>query len=264
MAAAKVVRVEDVEEGLHDLDPSSRDHLLSSDGYDGSMERKSTTESANKGVYTGQSFFSPQSLCLCLLLYLSFCLSVWLSVCFSLSVCLSVCLSLSLFVLFLSLFFLLFPCSPSLSVLFLSCFLSWCLHVLILHNDLLLFAVLLLLLSFFPSVFLSFWSMLWVTFNWHYSQTIQLKVFIHAMLTGTIDFWYLVPLSLTLTLLQGHKASTKQNLLASCSHTLFNWSGWNRIPCGSNSSWTFLYYFWMRFIETREITAGLLTVSKKL
>ena len=40
------------------------------------------------------------------------------------------------------------------------------------------------------------------------------------------------------------KGQHKQNLLASFSCTLFNWSGWNFICCWSNSSWTLWYYFW--------------------
>ena len=40
--------------------------------------------------------------------------------------------------------------------------------------------------------------------------------------------------------------------------TLLNWSGWR------NSSRTFWYYFWVRFSETREVTAILWTLSKLL
>ena len=45
--------------------------------------------------------------------------------------------------------------------------------------------------------------------------------------------------------------------------TLFNQSGWNWIWCWSNSSRTSNYYFWVIFIETREISAVLLTVKIK-
>ena len=43
---------------------------------------------------------------------------------------------------------------------------------------------------------------------------------ISVMLIGTIDFYHLIPLSLTLTLPGGHKVSAKQNLLASYSRTV--------------------------------------------
>ena len=46
------------------------------------------------------------------------------------------------------------------------------------------------------------------------------KLFIPAMLRGTIDFFHFVPLSLTLTLPGGRKFSAKRNILASFSHTL--------------------------------------------
>ena len=45
--------------------------------------------------------------------------------------------------------------------------------------------------------------------------------FIPAMLTGTINFYHFIPLSLTLTLPEGHKVSAKQNLLASFSPTFY-------------------------------------------
>ena len=54
---------------------------------------------------------------------------------------------------------------------------------------------------------------------------------------GTIDFYHLKPLSLTLTLDGNYKLSTKQNHLASFSRTLFN--KWNEIWLWwSSSSWT--------------------------
>ena len=46
--------------------------------------------------------------------------------------------------------------------------------------------------------------------------------FILAMHIGTIDFYHFIPLSLTLTLPEGHKVSVEQNFLASNSGTLFN------------------------------------------
>ena len=38
---------------------------------------------------------------------------------------------------------------------------------------------------------------------------------------GTVDFYLFIPLSVTLTLAEGHKVSTKQNLLALFSRKLF-------------------------------------------
>ena len=52
----------------------------------------------------------------------------------------------------------------------------------------------------------------------------NLFFFIPAMLIGTIDCYYFILLSLTMTLPWSHKVSTKQNLLASFSPTFFIWS----------------------------------------
>ena len=49
--------------------------------------------------------------------------------------------------------------------------------------------------------------------------------FIHkwpVMFVGTIDFYHFIPLSMTLILTGGRKVGSKQNLLASFSHTLFS------------------------------------------
>ena len=62
----------------------------------------------------------------------------------------------------------------------------------------------------------------------------------------------------------GHKVSTKQNLLASFSYTLFNWSGWNLTLCWSSVSQTCWFYFWVRLSETRDKVADLLTTSPKI
>ena len=43
-------------------------------------------------------------------------------------------------------------------------------------------------------------------------QTVHPDFVIPAMLIGTFDFYYFIPLSLTLTLYEGRKVSTKQNL----------------------------------------------------
>ena len=77
------------------------------------------------------------------------------------------------------------------------------------------------------------------------------------MLIGTTDFYHSV------TLAAGHKVSAKRSLLASSSYILFKWSRWNLMWCWSNSSWTPWHYCWVRFTQTREITAGLLTAWKK-
>ena len=83
------------------------------------------------------------------------------------------------------------------------------------------------------------------------------------MLIGTTDFYHCIPLSLTLILPGGHKVSAKQNLLASFSPTFFSLSGWNVLWWWSNSSRTAWENFWVGFVETREITAVLLTASQK-
>ena len=81
----------------------------------------------------------------------------------------------------------------------------------------------------------------------HCMQTFRPKFCIPAMLKGTIDFNHFIPLSLTSTLVRGHKVSAKQYLLVSF-FTLFppligmKFDGW-----WSNSSWTSWHNFWMRF-----------------
>ena len=55
----------------------------------------------------------------------------------------------------------------------------------------------------------------------YYMQTFQPTFFVPAMLIGTIYFYHVRLLSLTLTLPGGHNVSAKQNLLASFSPTLF-------------------------------------------
>ena len=55
------------------------------------------------------------------------------------------------------------------------------------------------------------------------------------------DFNHLMLFSVTWILGWGHKVSTKQNLLALFSFTLFNWSGWNLTWCWSSGpvqSWS--------------------------
>ena len=49
--------------------------------------------------------------------------------------------------------------------------------------------------------------------------------------------FHFIPLSLTVTLHGGYKVSTKQNLLASFSHTLFIRSGWNLMWLWNNLTW---------------------------
>ena len=60
---------------------------------------------------------------------------------------------------------------------------------------------------------------------------------ISGMLIGNNDLYHFIPYSVTLMLAGDHKVGGKQNLLASFSCTLFNWSGWNLMWCWSNSSW---------------------------
>ena len=67
----------------------------------------------------------------------------------------------------------------------------------------------------------------------HYAQAVQPTLFIPAMLIGIIDFYHFIPLSLTLTLPEGHKVSTKQNLLL---HFLSHFSSdWDEIWCGDGA-----------------------------
>ena len=84
------------------------------------------------------------------------------------------------------------------------------------------------------------------------------------MLVCAVDFYHFIPLSLTWTLSWFHMVSTKQNLLASFSCTVFIWSGWNLMSWWSNSSWKSWEYFWVRCVQTKEIIAVLLTASKNL
>ena len=59
------------------------------------------------------------------------------------------------------------------------------------------------------------------------------------------------------------RVSAKQNLLASCSPTLFGWSGWKLMWWWSNSRWTSGDFLGVRFIQTKEITAVLQTALKE-
>ena len=80
--------------------------------------------------------------------------------------------------------------------------------------------------------------------------------FRHAMLVDTIDFSHSIPLSLILTLAGGHKVSTKQNLLASLSHTLFNSSAWNVIVCWSKSSCTSCFCYRLVGLAVKASASG--------
>ena len=71
------------------------------------------------------------------------------------------------------------------------------------------------------------------------------------MLIGTIDFYYLKPHSLTLTLFGGHKVSANEDLFASFSRTLFFltdqdeiWYGFEAIPV-EHPNTTFMWD-WMK------------------
>ena len=70
-----------------------------------------------------------------------------------------------------------------------------------------------------------------------------------APLTSTIFFTAFTDIDAA----WGFQVSAKQNLLTSFSRTLFIWSGWNWMRWWSSSSWTSWDYFWIRFIEMREI-----------
>ena len=90
----------------------------------------------------------------------------------------------------------------------------------------------------------------------HHTQTVQPSFYIPTMLIGTIDFNHFIPLSLTLTLPGGHMISAKENLLAVFSPTLFICWGWNLMLWWSNWSWRSWDCFWIRFVETKGITAS--------
>ena len=62
----------------------------------------------------------------------------------------------------------------------------------------------------------------------------------------------------------GSQGQRKAKPIGFILRNLFIWSGWKLMWCLSNSSWTSWDYLWLRFIETRGITAVLLTVSKDL
>ena len=53
-------------------------------------------------------------------------------------------------------------------------------------------------------------------------QTFQPHFVIPTMLIGTLDFYHITLLLVTMTLVGDHKASPKQNLLASFSHRHFS------------------------------------------
>ena len=99
---------------------------------------------------------------------------------------------------------------------------------------------------------------------WHCIQTVPPAFVIPVILIGAVDFYHFIPLSLTLTLPGGHTVCENWNLLASFSPKLFIWLGWNSMWWWSSSSWTSWYYFWIKVIETREITAVLLPTSTNL
>ena len=49
----------------------------------------------------------------------------------------------------------------------------------------------------------------------HYLKTFQPHFFTLALVIGTVNFYHFIPLSMTLTLVGGHKISAEQNLLVS-------------------------------------------------
>ena len=122
----------------------------------------------------------------------------------------------------------------------------------------------------------------------HYMQTFQPDVCTPAMLIGTVDYYYFIPLSLTLSLLGGHKVNAMRNILASFSCTFFNSLGWNLLGYWSNPSWTSWYhmlaciwtfrnwfgssnqswcddrYYWILHFDTSLIDSNLDSRSKKV
>ena len=72
-----------------------------------------------------------------------------------------------------------------------------------------------------------------------------------AMPIATIDFYHLLPWPWSW--FRGHKVSTKQNLF------FFKSLGWNLIWYWSNSSWISWFCFWVKLIESEEITTIWLT-----
>ena len=103
----------------------------------------------------------------------------------------------------------------------------------------------------------------WFCTCWALHANLFVTKFVHTCYSYTsYRHHWLLPSYITITDLDlhwGHKVSAKQNLWASCSCTLFNWSGWNLIWCWISSSWMSLYCFCVRFSETRKIAAVLLT-----
>ena len=55
---------------------------------------------------------------------------------------------------------------------------------------------------------------------------------------GTVHFYHCISLTVTLTLAGSNNANTKQNLLPTFPHTLFNWLWWKVVWWWGNSSWT--------------------------
>ena len=88
--------------------------------------------------------------------------------------------------------------------------------------------------------------------------------FVPAIPVGIFDLCHFIPLSVTLTLPGGHKVRVEQNLLGSCSLTLFNWSRSNLIWCWSNSSWTSWFFSCVGFKATIKITAVFLHFAASL
>ena len=74
----------------------------------------------------------------------------------------------------------------------------------------------------------SYYCLIFVRFAWQkcniqdYMQTSTPNSFIPALLVSTIDLYYYMSLSVTLTLIIDHKVSSTQNLLASFLSTIFN------------------------------------------
>ena len=147
-----------------------------------------------------------------------------------------------------------------LSVIFLHIFLFWYTYVFLIHMSVIWLCVMSCvwwagqLACHFAWQKLKCWTL--------YTKTVQPTFFIPAMLVGSIDLYYFVPPSLTLTMSGGHKVSAKENLLVSFSCTLFIGSGWNLIWWWGNWSWASWDYW--DLLKRRGITAVFLTTWKNM
>ena len=93
----------------------------------------------------------------------------------------------------------------------------------------------------------------------HYMQILQPNFFIPAMVVGIVDFLHFRSLSVILALARGHKVSTKQNFIFLHAFQVISM---NLMQCWCIFNWISWFYFSVRFIESRKISAVSLTASK--